>query len=167
MKYLNTAASRLFNDKTHKFEEEMLEPLLTLMMRMYLSDGARVVKIRSVNDMGVTIFKDVNVKDLSANGKFVATGSSTYTEKARIAQTLLQLSNTQFFSDSLVYNYFDPKELADILVYSTGLDKFSKLIKPNARVDAELDMRKAAEYNQQQLEETQIRGVLNAEQASM
>ena len=164
---LNTAASRLFNDKTHKFEEEMLEPLLTLMMRMYLSDGARVVKIRSVNDMGVTIFKDVNVKDLSANGKFVATGSSTYTEKARIAQTLLQLSNTQFFSDSLVYNYFDPKELADILVYSTGLDKFSKLIKPNARVDAALDMRKAAEYNQQQLEETQIRGVLNAEQASM
>lgn len=162
---LNTASSRLFNDKTRKFEEEMLEPLLTLMMRVFLSDPNKVTKIRTVNEMGVVLFQDVNVKDLAGPGRFVATGSSTYTEKARIAQTLMQLGNTAYMNDPLVANWFDPKTIASAITYSTGLDKFNNILKPNARVDAELEYRKASEFATQQLEETQVRGMENAKQA--
>lgn len=162
---LNTAASRLFNEKVRKFEEEMLEPLLTLMLRVFLSSPNRIAKVKMVDGDGVITFVDVNLDALSANGRFVATGSNTYTEKARIAQTLLQLGNSALMADPLIANNFDPEQMAKIITYATGLDKFPALLKNNARVDAELDMRKAAEFSQQQLEETQMRGVENAEQA--
>lgn len=164
---LNTASSRLFNEKVRKFEEEMLEPLITLMLRVFLSDKSRVAKIKKTNEYGATIFEDIEVSKLSANGRFVATGSSTYTEKAQIAQTLLQLSNTALFADPLISNYFDPKAIANIISYATGLDKFSNLIKPNARVAEDLKMKKAAEFAQQSLEETQVRGLQDAEQATL
>lgn len=162
---LNTASSRLFNEKTRKFEKEILEPLLTLMMRIFLSDRNRVVKIKVKNEMGAELFRDIKVDTLSAEGRFVATGSSTYTEKARMAQTLMQFSNTALYNDPLVGNYFSPKVIAKAIAYSTGLDKFDGLLKPNARVDAELEMRKAAETATQMLEESQVRGVNNAQQA--
>lgn len=162
---LNTAASRLFNEKVRKFEEEMLEPLLTLMLRVFLSSPNRIAKVKMVDGDGVVTFVDVNLDALSANGRFVATGSNTYTEKARIAQTLLQLGNSALMADPLIANNFDPEQMAKIITYATGLDKFPALLKNNARVDAELDMRKAAEFSQQQLEETQMRGIENAEQA--
>lgn len=164
---LNTASSRLFNEKVRKFEQEMLEPLITLMLRIYLSDNSRVTKIKTVNEDGVVLFKEVDLKSLTGNGKFVATGSNTYTEKARIAQTLMQVSNTALMSDPLIMNWFDPKVLAKALTYSTGLDKFNGLLRQNARVDAELEMKKAGEFAQQQLEETQVRGVNNAQQTPM
>lgn len=164
---LNTASSRLFNEKTRKFEMEMLEPLLTLMLRIYLSDSARTVKVKTVNEMGVTLFKDVNLSELSADGRFVAVGSSTYTEKARLAQTLMQIYNSAIISDPLVSDYFDPKVIAQAITYTTGLDKFDGILKPNARTDAQLSMAKSQEYNQQQLEEEQLRGVINAEQGIM
>ena len=162
---LNTAASRLFNEKVRKFEEEILEPLLTLMLRVFLSSPNRIAKVKQVDQDGIVTFVDVNLDALSANGRFVATGSNTYTEKARIAQTILQLGNSALMADPLIANNFDPEQLAKIITYATGLDKFPELIKENARVDAELDMRKAAEFSQQQLEETQMRGINNAEQA--
>lgn len=161
---LNTASSRLFNEKTRKFELEMLEPLLTLMMRMYLSDTSRVVKVKTTNEDGVIIFKDVSLSDLSSDGRFVAVGSSTYTEKARLAQTLLQIYNSAIISDPLVSNYFDPKVIAKAITYTTGLDKFEGILKENARTDAQLTMARAQEYNQQQLEEEQVRGITNAQQ---
>ena len=116
----------------------MLEPLITLMLRIYLSDNSRVTKIKTVNEDGVVLFKEVDLKSLTGNGKFVATGSNTYTEKARIAQTLMQVSNTALMNDPLIMNWFDPKVLAKALTYSTGLDKFNGLLRQNARVDAEL-----------------------------
>lgn len=164
---LNTASSRLFNEKTRKFEIEMLEPLLTLMMTMYLSDGARTVKVKTVNEMGATIFKDVKLSDLSADGRFVAIGSSTYTEKSRLAQTLLQIYNSAIINDPLVADYFDPKVIAQAITYTTGLDKFDGILKPNARTDAQLSLARAQEINQQQLEEEQVRGLMNAEQGIM
>lgn len=164
---LNTASSRLFNDKVRKFEEEMLEPLITLMLRIFLSDQTRVAKVKKTTEYGATIFEDIEVSTLAANGRFKAIGSNTYTEKARIAQTLLQLSNTALFADPLIGNYFDPKAIANIISYATGLDKFSNLLKQNARVAEELNMKKAAEFAQQSLEETQIRGLQDAEQGIM
>lgn len=164
---LNTAASRLFNDKTRKFEMEMLEPLLTLMLRIFMTNPTRTVKVRNQLEDGTVLFEDVDLDTLSANGKFVAMGSNTYTEKARMAQTVMQIYNSAIPSDPLVFNYFNPKIIAKILAYTTGLDSWKDIIKDNARTNAELDMRRNAEFAQQQLEETQVRGLMNAQQSTM
>jgi hypothetical protein len=164
---LNTAASRLFNEKVHKFELEILEPLLTLMMRIYLSNPARTVKIKTVDENGTVFFQDVDLDTLKGEGKFVATGSSTYTEKAQIAQTLMQLSNTALYQDPLVSNWINPKIVAQALIYSTGLDRFNQILKQNARVFEELEMKTAAEYANQQFDQTQAQGIINAQQGGM
>ena len=164
---LNTASSRLFNEKTRKFELEMLEPLLTLMLRIFLSNPTRTVKVRNVQEDGTVMFDDINLDELSAQGRFVAMGSNTYTEKARIAQTLMQIYNSGIVSDPLVFNYFDPKIIAKAVAYTTGLDSWNGLIKENARTTAELDLAKTQEFAKQQLEETQVRGMQNAQQGVM
>ena len=164
---LNTASSRLFNEKTHKFELEMLEPLMTLMLRIYMTNPTRTVKVRNVQEDGTVLFEEVNLDQLQANGRFIAMGSNTYTEKARMAQTVMQIYNSAIPSDPLVFNYFNPKVLAKILAYTTGLDSWPDIIKENARTNAELEMRQSQEFAQQQLEETQVRGIANAQQSAM
>jgi hypothetical protein len=164
---LNTASSRLFNEKVRKFEKEILEPLLTLMLRIYTEDRNRVLKVKTVNKFGKEEFREVTFDEAFVNGRLRAVGSSTYTEKAKIAQTLLQLSNTALFADPLISNWFDPKIIAKSIMYSTDLDKFDGILKENARVYAELDMKSVAENAQQVLEEQQVRGLANAEQGIM
>lgn len=164
---LNTAASRLFNEKVHKFETEMLEPLLTLMIRLYLSDPDKIVRIKIVDEEGLVSFENVNIEDIKTEGRFVAVGSTTYTEKAQIAQTLMQLSNTALYADPLVSNWIDPKTVAKALIYSTGLDKFNNILDQNARVKSELEMQRAAERANQALDRQRARGIENAQQIAM
>ena len=164
---LNTASSRLFNEKVRKFEKEVLESLLTLMLRIYTEDPNRIVKIKTKNQFGVDTFVEVPFDVLKTTGRLVAIGSSTYTEKAKIAQTLMQLSNTALFADPLISNWFNPQTFAKAVIYATGLDKFDGILKENARVYAELDMRSVAESATQVLEEQQVRGIANAQQGIM
>ena len=164
---LNTASSRLFNEKVRKFEMEMLEPLMTLMLRIYMSNPARTTKVREKLEDGTVLFQDVPLDELSANGRLIAMGSNTYTEKARMAQTVMQLYNSGVVSDPLVFNYFDPKIIAKILAYTTGLDSWKGILKDNARTHAELEARMTGEQAQQQLEEAQVRGIQNAQQGVM
>ena len=164
---LNTAASRLFNEKVHKFELEMLEPLITLMIRIYMSDSSRIITVKRTTEYGDEVFDELSLEELKANGRFVAIGSTTYTEKAQIAQTLLQLSNTALYQDPLVSNWINPKVTAKALIYSTGLDKFDNILMKDARVLSELEMRRTQEAATQVLEEQQARGLVNAEQGIM
>lgn len=164
---LNTASSRLFNEKTRKFEMEMLEPLITLMLRLYMSDMTRTVKVRRQDDSGAVFFQDVELAQLNAQGRFKAVGSNSYTEKARMAQSLMQIYNSAIPSDPLVFNYFEPATIAKMLAYTTGLDSFKGIIKENARISEELDVMQTREVAQQQLEETKVQGIKDAQQNPM
>lgn len=161
---LNTAASRVFNKQTRKFEKEMIEPAVNLMLQMFLTKGAgRTVRVKMVDTDGFIHFEDIKIDDINGAGKFVAVGSETFTEKEKMAQTLMQLGNSGIYVDELVRNNFDPKKIAEILAYTTGLDRFNGLIKDNARVDANLEMMSATESAQQILEEKQSYGLQAAD----
>jgi hypothetical protein len=165
---LNTAASRVFQKQTRKFEREMLEPAINLMLQMFLKKAAgKTVQIKLVGQTGASSFVDINVDAINGAGKFVAVGSNTYTEKERMAQTLMQLGNTNIYNDELVKNNFDPKKIAEIIAYTTGLDKFDNLLRENIRVDRGLEMAMASETAQQMLEERQMDGLQNAEAMGM
>lgn len=165
---LNTAASRVFQKQTRKFEREMLEPAINLLLQMFLKKKAgQTVQIKLVGETGAATFVDVNVDDIKGAGKFVAVGSNTYTEKDRMAQSLLALANSAIYADDLVRNYFDPKKIAEIIAYTTGLDKFDNLLRENIRVDRQLEMMSAMETAQQMLEEKQMGGLQNAQEMGM
>lgn len=164
---LNTAASRVFNKQTRKFEKEMLEPAINLMLQMFKKKGAgKTIRVKHVdNKYGGVSFLPVNIDDLNVMGSFTAIGSETATEKDRMAQTLMQLGNSNIYMDELVRNNFDPKKIADIISYTTGLDKFNGLLKENARVVAGLDMAQAQEAAQQQMDQMQAAGLQEAQAA--
>ena len=164
---LNTASSRLFNEKTRKFEMEMLEPLITLMLRLFMADPTRTAKVRMQTEEGLVLFQDVELDNLSSQGRFKAVGSNTYTEKAKMAQTLMQIYSSAIPSDPLVFNYFEPSVLAKMLAYTTGLDSFKGLVKENARINAELEVAQTREFAQQQLDEVQAQGIRDAQQNPM
>lgn len=166
---LNTAASRVFNKQTRKFEKEMIEPAINLMLQMFLKKGAgQTIRLKIYNPQNNTAsFQDVAIDDINGAGKFVAIGSETFTEKEKMAQTLMQLGNSGIYVDELVRNNFDPKKIAEILAYTTGLDRFTGLLKDNARVSANLEMMEATEAAQQSLEETQAIGLQAAENSGI
>ena len=166
---LLTNASKLFNKMTRKFEKEIIEPAINLMLQMFIrmSKGT-TINLKMVDpDTGAVSFVNYPVDELTADGRFVAVGSETFTEKSRIAQTLMQLGNTGVYVDELVRNNFDPKKLAEILTYTTGLDKFDGLLRDNARVAAQLEMQKAVEYANQSMDELQARSLENVQQTSI
>lgn len=162
---LNTSSSRLFNEKVTKFERSILEPLLTAMLRMYLDSGVANVKIETATPNGGKKWVTIDLSTLQGEGKFVAVGSATYTEKARTAQTLMQMGNSAIFMDDLVRNNFDPDVIAYVLATTTGLDKYPNILKPNARVAAQLKMQESVDSANQLLEEQQVRSVENVQQA--
>lgn len=164
---LNTAASRVFNKQTRKFEKEMLEPAINLMLQMFVKTSpAKTVKVKRYDDKTNTVsFEDIDIGTLNTAGRFVAVGSETFTEKDRMAQTLMQLGNSNIYADELVRNQFDPKKIAQILSYTTGLDRFGGLLKDNARVIAGLQMAQAQEVAQQSMDEMQARGMQQAQEA--
>lgn len=165
---LNTAASRVFAKQTRKFEKEMLEPAINLMLQMFFKKAAgKTVQVKLIGETGAATFVDINVDDINGSGRFVAVGSNTYTEKERMAQTLMALGNSAIYMDDLVRNYFDPKKIAEIIAYTTGLDKFDNLMRENARVDRGLEMAMASETAQQMIEERQAEGLQNAQGMGM
>ena len=115
----------------------------------------------------MVLFEDIDLDKLSAQGRFVAMGSNTYTEKSRIAQTLMQIYNSGIVADPLVFNYFDPQTIAKAIAYTTGLDSWKGILKDGARTEAELDLAKKQEFARQSMEETQVRGLQNAQQGVM
>jgi hypothetical protein len=66
-----------------------------------------------------------------------------------------------------VFNYFDPQIIAKAIAYTTGLDSWQGILKENARTNAELDLARSQEFAKQSLEETQVRGIQNAQQGLM
>lgn len=165
---LSTAASRIFERQVHKFEEEMLEPVINDILKMYIaSQAGQVVMLPIVDESGATIFEAINVSDIDGDGRFYAVGSRTYTEKARTAQTLMQLGNSAVYQDELVKNNIDPKVIAQALITTSGLDKFDNILKDNARVYAAAEMQSQVEYAQQGLDEQRVRGIADAQQANV
>lgn len=165
---LSTAASRMFEKQVHKFEEEMLEPLVNEILASFIQHSAgQTISLPVKDDNGATIFEEINLGDLDIDGRFYAVGSRTYTEKARLAQTLMQLGNSAIYTDELVRNNIDPKVIAEALIDTTGLDKFDNILKDNARVYAAAEMNSQIDYAQQELDEQRIRSIQNAEQANV
>lgn len=165
---LSTAGSRIFERQVHKFEDEMLEPLINYLLKMYIASNAgQVIMLPVKNQFGGVSYEEFNLSDIDVNGKFYAVGSRTYTEKARLAQTLMQLGNSGLYMDELVRNNLDPKVIAAALIDTTGLDKFDNILKENARVYAAAEMQSQVNYAQEGLDEQAIRSIDRASQANV
>lgn len=161
---LVNAATRVFNRQIRKFEEEIFEPLINNMLKLYLLKMAGQTVSIKIIDMKYDIekFVKINIDDLKGQGKLIAVGSSNYADKNVMAQTLQQLSNTALFMDEAVRANYSPYVLGKIFSYVTNLDKYPGLFRKDARLYEVTHQAIQMEKGQQLLDEERAQAIQEA-----
>lgn len=158
---LVTAAARLFNVKIKKFETEVFTPLINDMLQLELLNKKGTTAVIDVIDKetGATIKQKIEIDDILGQGKIKAVGSEHFAEKAKLLQTIVQLGNSAVYNDPAVKNNIDPKIMAQIIVYSTGLDRYQGLFRDKCRIFVEADQARTAEMAAQEVDKTVANGL--------
>ena len=155
---LDTAANRIFNHKTAKFEMEFLEPALNAMLEaarrnMNFMDTIAVVD----DDTGVKLFQQITKEDIAAKGKLVPMGARHFAEKAKRMQTLQQIMQIKagdptvgaHMSGKLIAKIFS-EELDEQALFGENIAVFEQMETQKAAMDAEADMQEDLEIKAEQ-----------------
>ncbi len=155
---LDTAANRIFNHKTAKFEMEFLEPALNAMLEaarrnMNFMDTIAVVD----DDTGVQLFQQITKEDIAAKGKLVPMGARHFAEKAKRMQTLQQIMQIKagdptvgaHMSGKLIAKIFS-EELDEQALFGENIAVFEQMETQKAAMDAEADMQEDLEIKAEQ-----------------
>ena len=99
---LNTAAGRIFQEKTSQFETELLEPALNGMLETAIRNLDTVDTIEVLNDeFGFKVFRTITKSDITASGILRPIGARHFTKQAQDVQNLMQLMQTPLGQASL------------------------------------------------------------------
>ncbi len=155
---LDTAANRIFNHKTAKFEMEFLEPALNAMLEaarrnMNFMDTIAVVD----DDTGVQLFQQITKEDIAAKGKLVPMGARHFAEKSKRMQTLQQIMQIKagdptvgaHMSGKLIAKIFS-EELDEQALFGENIAVFEQMETQKAAMDAEADMQEDLEIKAEQ-----------------
>jgi hypothetical protein len=112
---LQNSASRIFEHKAAHFEKVFLEPALNAMLELStrMLDMVDRIEITDPNS-GATVFRTIEKKDISGNGKIVPMGARHFAERARRVQSLSTLWQIKA-SDPSVGAHLSGKKFAQIL----------------------------------------------------
>jgi hypothetical protein len=92
---LNSAAGRIFQEKTTNFEVTFLEPLLNGMLEQARRNMDETDIVRVIDtDLGVTQFKTITVDDLTAKGILRPVGARHFSQQAQDLQNLVGVANS-------------------------------------------------------------------------
>ena len=155
---LDTAANRIFNHKTAKFEMEFLEPALNAMLEAARRNMNFMDTIAVVDDAtGVQLFQQITKEDIAAKGKLVPMGARHFAEKAKRMQTLQQIMQIKagdptvgaHMSGKLIAKIFS-EELDEQALFGENIAVFEQAETQKAAMDAEADMQEDLEIKAEQ-----------------
>lgn len=112
---LQNSASRIFEHKAAHFEKVFLEPALNAMLELSTRMLDMVDRIEIIDpNSGATVFRQIEKKDISGNGKIVPMGARHFAERARRVQSLSTLWQIKS-ADPSVGAHLSGKKFAQIL----------------------------------------------------
>lgn len=122
---LDTAASRMFQNKISYFEENFVEPS----MNCFLETGRRNMQDKEIirvvdGELGVQSFIELSPGDLKAKGRLVPMGARHFAAQNQLVQNLTQLSQTGMWQDPAVRIHFSGKAIAELIEENLNLEKF-------------------------------------------
>jgi hypothetical protein len=134
---LNTAAQRIFRNKTNKFEIEFMEPLINKMLEMAKRkvDSSDLVRVMD-DDLGVIEFLSITKEDITATGKLRPIGSRHFAARAQLMQNLLGVFNSPV--GQLIGPHISAKALAKMLEEQMGFEKY-QFIRPNVAISEQAE----------------------------
>lgn len=146
---LETAGSRIFQQKIEKFEKELIEPLLNDMLNLARAYGASRESISIIDpDLNVEDFIEVTKEDLITSGSLRAVGSRHFLSKAKLVSELTQLMNTNAFQ--IIQPHVSAKNLAMLYEDILEIDKYD-IIRPYAGLDEQAEMQQYQMQLEQEL----------------
>ena len=146
---LETAGSRIFQQKVTKFEKEILEPLLNDMLnlaRVHMN-GAEDIKVIDP-DLNIEDFINMSSEDLIASGSLRAIGSRHFIAKSQTIQEINMLVSSGMLP--MIQPHMSGKKLADLVNDLLELDKY-EVFRPMAGVEETADIQNHASQLQEQM----------------
>jgi hypothetical protein len=129
---LNTAASRIFQEKITHFEVELLEPILNAMLEISTRnmDAADVIRVMD-DDLGVSEFLTITRADITANGVLRPVGARHFSKQAQDLQNIVGVFSSPL--GALVAPHTSGLALTKFIDDVTGLKGYD-IFRPNAAV---------------------------------
>lgn len=150
---LNTAAQRIFRNKTNKFEIEFMEPLINKMLEMARRnmDTDDLVRVMDT-DLGVTDFISVTKEDITAKGKLRPIGSRHFAARAQLMQNLLGVFNSPV--GQVIAPHVSAKGLAKLIDEQMGFEQY-QIIRDNIAIAEQQETQSLINQGQATLEQEQ------------
>lgn len=146
---LETAGSRIFQQKVTKFEKEILEPLLNDMLNLAVVHMTNPEDIKVIDpDLNIEDFISVSSEDLIASGSIRAIGSRHFAAKAQAIQELSTL--TQGGLLPIIQPHMSGKHVAALVNDLLELDKYD-VFRPMAGVEETADIQAHASNLQEEM----------------
>jgi len=143
---LESAASRIFQEKIGQFEIEMLEPLLNLMLESARRNlvGSDIIRVMD-DDLGVIEFMNITKDDITAKGKIRPTGARHFAATAQLVQNITNLFNSPV--GQMIAPHTSAKQLSKLVEDVLGLERFD-LFQDNVAIMEQADSQRIANQAQ-------------------
>jgi len=144
---LETAGSRIFQQKVIKFERELLEPLLNDLLALARLNLQTKDEIKVIDpDLRVDDFIAITVDDLIANGTIKAIGSRHYITKAQLMQELAGIVNSGLLP--LIQPHISGVKLAELVSDVLQIDRYD-IMRPMVGLEEQADMQMLSQQLQE------------------
>lgn len=147
---LETAASRIFQNKIDYWEQSFLEPLINAELEEARRNLVGTDLIRVMDDeIGVASFLEIDKEDITAQGKLVPIGARHFARQNQLAQNLQALAmNLQ--ADELMQQHFPSLKMARVWTELLGVDNLN-IISPYGRVAEKQELQRRMNTAEEQI----------------
>lgn len=146
---LESAASRIFQNRINQFEEQILEPVLNAMLELARRNMTAAITIPVFDDqLAVQTFQDISVEDLIGEGKIVPRGARHFAEQADTIQNLNGLMNSPGWQ--FVQQHFSSVQMAAMYEEIFELKDYN-LVSPYINISEQADAQRQVQVLQEQL----------------
>lgn len=146
---LESAASRIFQQKINQFEEFVLEPMLNGMLELFRRNMNSTITIPVFDDeFDTQTFQELSVEDITGTGKIVVRGARHFAEQAEMIQNLQGLMGSPGWQ--FVQPHFSSVRMAKMYEEVFDLEDYA-LVSPYVNISEQADAQRQAQALQEQL----------------
>ncbi len=111
---MENASARIYQNKIHQFEEQMVEPLMNAMLELARRNMANATAIKVFDDeLKIATFQTLTVEDITGVGRIRPIAARHFAEQAELVQNLTSLTGSGLWPT--VQPHFSGVKLAKIL----------------------------------------------------
>jgi hypothetical protein len=146
---LESAASRIFQNKINQFEEFILEPMLNGMLELARRNMTSAITIPVTDsEFDVETFQELSVEDITGSGRIVVRGARHFAEQAEMVQNLQGLFNSPGWQ--FVQQHFSSVKMAQMYEDTFDLKDYG-IVMPYVNISEQADAQRKVQALQEQL----------------